>query len=425
MNKTKSIARRIARSFRWKQLRWLISKTLALGLAAFAAWCLAAYQMLNGSLGSLRRVCFALSPERPVSWTLIRRALAGESVFGDYLRFGLDGEAQTPMGDFLFWLLTALLAYFVLHIIAWLFSGFGAIRKVRRYLSPIDDMAQVTESISASGLNESKFHTLEAAIDHLNENAADERLHLGDADLAGLETAVNNLILRMHRAYRQQVRFVDDASHELRTPIAVIAGYADMLERWGKSDPQVLDESIHAIRTETGHMKKLVEQLLFLARGDAGRQTLDRKELDLCALMREVWEESRMIDDRHEYILKAEGSLPCRADEALLKQAVRILVDNAVKYSPENSRITLRAFAEDDSLCLAVQDNGIGVSAEDAERMFDRFYRADRARSSETGGSGLGLSIADWIVQRHGGSFRVKSHEELGTCVTIVLPAGA
>ena len=425
MNKTKSIARRIARSFQWKRLGWLLSKTAAIGLAAFAAWCIAAYQLLDGSVGSLRRVCFTLAGERPVTWELIRRALAGESVFNDYLRFGLDGRAQTPMGDFLFWLLVGLAAYCAVHILLWLFAGFGATRQVRRYLSPIDDIAQVTESISASGLDESKFHTLEAAIDHLNENSTDERLQLGDADLAGLETAVNNLILRMHKAYRQQVRFVDDASHELRTPIAVIAGYADMLERWGRSDPQVLDESISAIRTETAHMKKLVEQLLFLARGDAGRQTLDRQELDLCALMREVWEESRMIDPGHDYVLKAEGTLPCLADEALLKQAVRILVDNAAKYSPAQSRITLRAYAEDDALCLDVQDNGIGASRQDAERMFDRFYRADKARNSETGGSGLGLSIADWIVRRHGGSFRVRSWEDLGTCVTIVLPPRA
>ena len=423
MNRTKSIARRIARSFHWKQLNWLISKTLAIGIAAFIAWCAAVYQMLNGSLSSPRRICFALAPERPVNWELIRRALSGERVFSDYLRFGLDGQAQTPMGDFLFWLLVVLAAYLAAHILLWFFAGFVATSRVRRFLSPIDDIAQVTESISASGLDESKFHTLEAAIDHLNENATDERLQLGDADLAGLETAVNNLILRMQKTYRQQVRFVDDASHELRTPIAVIAGYADMLERWGRSDPQVLDESIHAIRTETEHMKKLVEQLLFLARGDAGRQTLERQELDLCALMREVWEESRMIDPGHDYILKAEGSLPYLGDGALLKQAVRVLVDNAAKYSPAQSRITLRAYAEGDKLCLDVQDNGIGVSAQDAERMFHRFYRADRARNSETGGSGLGLSIAEWIVQRHGGSFRVKSREELGTCVTIELPA--
>jgi signal transduction histidine kinase len=106
----------------------------------------------------------------------------------------------------------------------------------------------------------------------------------------------------------------------------------------------------------------------------------------------------------------------------MLKQAVRILMDNAAKYSPAGSRVTLRTYREPGHVCIDVQDNGIGVSPEDARRMFDRFYRADAARNSETGGSGLGLSIAKWIVGRHGGSFRVKSYEDIGTCITIVLP---
>lgn len=415
--RTTSIARRIAWSFRWKKLAGIFLQTLALGIAAIFGWCAAAAQSALPS-GSVSIGAQAA----PLTWETVLRALSGESALNRYVFFRTESGRIAYMGDFLFWLCVVLGALLLVRLAGWLLASLGATGRIRRYLRPIDDIAQVTESISSRGFDESKFHSLEEAIDHINGASEDEKLQIGDDDLAGLETAVNNLIVRMHNTYRQQVRFVDDASHELRTPIAVIQGYADMLDRWGKSDEQVLDESIRAIRTETEHMKTLVEQLLFLARGDAGRQRLDMRRLDLAALVREVWEESRMIDPEHEYILRADGEVFAMADEAMLKQAVRILTDNAAKYSPAGSRITLRAYAEDGSACVDVQDNGIGVGREDALRMFDRFYRADAARNSETGGSGLGLSIARWIVGRHGGHFRVTSYEEVGTRITVVLP---
>ena len=423
--KTTSIARRIAWRFQWRSLWRVLWQTALLGAAALAGWCFAVWQALSPHVTSADEWGILPTEEwAPVTRQEFLRAISGQSVFNRRVVFRV-GSAQAYMGDFLFWLCVILAGILLLRLLLWLLSSLGATGRIRRYLRPIDDIAQVTESISSRGFDESKFHSLEDAIDHINGVSGDEQLHIGDDDLAGLETAVNNLIVRMHNGYRQQVRFVDDASHELRTPIAVIQGYADMLDRWGKTDEQVLEESIRAIKTETEHMKTLVEQLLFLARGDAGRQPLDMVRLDASALLREVGEECRMIDPAHEYIRKGEEQVFVRADEAMLKQAVRILTDNAAKYSPEGSRITLRAYAEDSRVCIDVQDNGIGVSREDARRMFDRFYRADAARNSETGGSGLGLSIARWIVSRHGGTFRVVSYEELGTRITIVLPADA
>ncbi len=419
--KTGSIARSLAWSIQWRKLVRVILTPLFLAMAAIVGWCSAAEQVTLGTLSrnTHRHLQFAGDFSQTV-FGLIRARLAGNDV-STQLVYMVE-QQEIPMGNFIFWLGVTLGAVLVIGLLDWLGSYYGVIRRVRRYLRPIDDIAQVTESISSRGFDESKFHSLETAIDELGGVSADEKLHIGDDDLAGLETAVNNLILRMHRGYRQQVRFVDDASHELRTPIAVIQGYADMLDRWGKTDPQVLEESIRAIRTETEHMKTLVEQLLFLARGDAGRHPLHMEKLDISALAEEVMEESRMIDSGHSYVLKAGESVFVRGDGAMLKQAVRILVENAAKYSPADSRITLRACREGERACLEVQDNGIGVSPEDARRMFDRFYRADAARNSETGGSGLGLSIAKWIVGRHSGGFRVKSVEELGTRITIELP---
>lgn len=422
--RTTSIARRIAWSFHWKKLLRILLQTAALGLAAVLGWCAAACQLRTGSLFPAETPAFiSLAETFTVTQELILQELAGGHVFQRYIVMELGGGRIVYMGDFMFWLCCVLLALLALRLLWWLLSGIGATGRIRRYLRPIDDIAQVTESISSRGFDESKFHSLEDAIDHINGGSADEQLHIGDDDLSGLETAVNNLIVRMHNAYRQQVRFVDDASHELRTPIAVIGGYADLLDRWGQKDEQVLKESIRAIKTETEHMKTLVEQLLFLARGDAGRQPMKKERLDMTAVLHEVWEESRMIDPAHEYVFRESGPMYVQGDEAMLKQAIRILTDNAVKYSPEGSRITLRAYAEAGEVCVDVQDNGIGVSRTDAARMFDRFYRADAARNSETGGSGLGLSIARWIVERHGGSFRVLSYEEVGTRITLALPA--
>ncbi len=421
--RTTSIARQIAWRFQWKKLWNILFQTAVLFIVAVAGWCAAAAQIAQGALLFSSSWSFELGPE-PFLLTkeLVLRQLDGQSVFNKYVVFRMGTGQIAYMGDFLFWLVGILCAVLAVRLVSWFFSSLGATGRIRKYFKPIDDIAQVTESISSHGFDESKFHSLEEAIDHINGASADEQLQIGDDDLSGLETAVNNLIVRMHNTYRQQVRFVDDASHELRTPIAVIQGYVDMLDRWGKTDEQVLDESIRAIKTETEHMKTLVEQLLFLARGDAGRQSLDIKRMDISSLVREVFEESGMIDPGHKYILQADEAVFAMADEAMLKQAIRVLTDNAAKYSPQGSRITLRAYSRDGQACIDVQDNGIGISAEDVRRMFDRFFRADAVRNSDTGGSGLGLSIARWIVDRHGGHFRVASSKDVGTRITIVLP---
>ncbi len=435
--KTTSIARRIAWRFQWGKLWRILWQTVALFCVCTAVWCVATAQAADAAFppeqewylqqgqtaDDLSTVSDAVLNVVLVDPSYAVRLLryGGWNVYDDDVIFHA-GDAAVEMGGFLFWLGFALECLLALRLLFWLLSSLRATGRIRRYLKPIDDIAQVTESISSHGFDESKFHSLETAIDHLGGVSPDELLHTGDSDLAGLETAVNNLIARMHAGYRQQVRFVDDASHELRTPIAVIQGYADMLSRWGKTDEKVLSESIRAIQTEAAHMKTLVEQLLFLARGDAGRQELNMRPLDLAALTREVWEESRMIDEGHEYAQDAPEPVPVRGDEALLKQAVRILVDNARKYSPPDSRITLRAYSDGTNACADVQDNGVGISAADAPQIFDRFFRGDGARTADSGGSGLGLSIARWIVTRHGGHFQVRSYEGVGTRMTIVLP---
>ena len=423
--RTTSIARRIAWPIQWKKLWSIFFQTALLGVVCVGVWCLATGMALLGSPAHWGEWYIDILPffERLIWPDVFAQHLKGadHSVLAGSATFHM-GTTTVDISPFLFWLCVVLVCLTILRLILWLLSSLRATARIRKYLKPIDDIAQATESISSHGFDESKFHSLEDAIGHLNGVSPDEQLHIGDDDLTGLETAVNNLLTRMHRNYRQQVQFVDDASHELRTPIAVIQGYADMLARWGKTDEKVLTESIQAIQTETEHMKTLVEQLLFLARGEAGRQELKLEDIGLTDLTREVYEEYQMIDPDHEYIFQAdETPIHLLADEAMVKQAIRILTDNARKYSPSDTRITLRAYTQDGFACVDVQDNGLGIAREDVPRIFDRFYRADSARNSATGGSGLGLSIARWIVTKHGGRFQVTSYPDIGTRITILL----
>lgn len=304
-----------------------------------------------------------------------------------------------------------------------LLSWRGGRRQTMRLLAPLHQMSDTAEQLSRIKFDEQKYHDLEDAIEAISPSTPDARLSTGDSDLQGLETAVNNLLTRMHDSYRQQTRFVSDASHELRTPISVIQGYAQMLDRWGKDDEKILGESITAIRTEADNMQQLVEQLLFLARGDAGRQQPKLKPLDLSRLMREVYEEYEMIDKNHVWRLQADQVVPAVGDPAQLKQAARVLCDNAVKYSAPGQGITLRSFVDEQGIpCFAVQDAGQGIAAQDMPHIFERFFRSDPARARNTGGAGLGLSIAKWIVDQHQGYFQVVSREGLGTRIVVCLP---
>ncbi len=281
--------------------------------------------------------------------------------------------------------------------------------KVRVRLRPLRDMADAAMK-------------LEDAIDMLSPADEEQKLATGYAELEGLETAVNRLMARMRDSYRQQARFVSDASHELRTPISVIRGYADMLDRWGKTDEKILEESIEAIKDESENMQHLVEQLLFLARGDSGRTPLNVTDFDLTDMMKEVREESVMIDKTHDYVFEDGGAIPVRGDVSLIKQAARILIENACKYTPEGGEIKLKSLVSDGHPAFSVQDSGIGISENDIPYIFDRFYRADDSRSKQTGGSGLGLAIAKWIVERHGGHFDIVSRKDIGTRITVILP---
>ena len=295
-------------------------------------------------------------------------------------------------------------------------------RAFRKILAPINEIALKADELSRMSFSEDKYQLIEDAIEHIHPGQEEGLLSFGDKDLTGVEAAMNNLLLRMRDTLRQQSRFVNDASHELRTPIAVIQGYASMLDRWGKTDEKILDESITAIRNEADHMNYLVEQLLFLARGDSGKTALHTESVHTDALMNEIFEESLMIDEKHRYRLQTGGqAAQITADPGLMKQAVRILIDNAAKYTPAGEEILLSyGYTDKGEPYLQVQDTGCGMAESELPHIFERFYRSDEARSSA--GTGLGLSIAKWIVDKHEGHFEILSRKDLGTRIRIVLP---
>lgn len=412
--KMKSIAKRMNRAWFFRMFfTLLLVDAFLMGLALFG-FCFAAEETAGGWYND--------SEYRKLEWDQAQPLWERFETI-QYSFEKADGERITVGGG----------QYF--HILRFFFSALGVFevillwiqyeadkKKAQRLLKPLEKMAQTAQELSRAQFDLEKLHHLESAIATVSPTTDNIQLKTGDKELQGLEKAINDLLQRMQEAYREQSRFASDASHELRTPIAVIQGYADMLARWGKDDPKVLEEGIEAIQSESAHMKKLVEQLLFLARGDNGRNQLTIETVDLAQIMKEVYEESCMIHGDRKWNLTADAPVLVQGDAAMLKQTARILTDNAVKYTEADDKITLRARLKEGVPCFEVQDNGIGIKEADLNRIFDRFFRSDPARTRASGGTGLGLSIARWIVEKHGGYFDVFSREEFGTRIGVVLP---
>lgn len=283
------------------------------------------------------------------------------------------------------------------HVLVILIAVIFGARANQKVLKPVKDIAETTRKIS--GHNLSLRINVEGVQDELKE----------------LAETINEMMDRIENSYNQQQQFVSDASHELRTPIAVLQGYANLLDRWGKDDPQVLQESITAIKSETENMKELVEKLLFLARNDRNTLILQKEKFDLSALLAEAVRETEMIDSRHKIICSIKAGIYMDGDKSRIKQAIRIFMDNAVKYTPDGGEIEVKALRDGSNAVISIRDTGIGIPKEDLRHIFDRFYRSDKSRTKEKGGYGLGLAIAKIIILGHGGEIRVRSKIGEGT----------
>lgn len=243
-------------------------------------------------------------------------------------------------------------------------------------------------------------------------------------ELSELARTFNRMLDRLQEGFRQEQRFVSDASHELRTPLTVILGYSDMLSRWGREDKNILDEGITAIRSEAENMQQLIEKLLFLARADQKRQVVNKEVVDLAALLADTIEKMQMVTATHEITLGENTPAFVDADPVLLRQLLRIFLENSLKYTPKGGHIRASSLltADGDAVMVTLADDGIGIAPEHQARIFDRFYRVDSSRTKETGGSGLGLSIARWIAERHDIRIALTSAVDEGTTITLTIP---
>ena len=255
-------------------------------------------------------------------------------------------------------------------------------------------------------------------------NLHSERLNVEGTknELKDLANVINEMLDRIETSYESQKQFVSDASHELRTPIAVIQGYINMLNRWGTSDEEVLQESIEAIQNEARSMQDLVEKLLFLSRHDKKTLKLDKKRFNMRPLVEDMIKETKLVASNRIILSPLLEDVIVYGDKQSLKQAIRIFIDNAVKYSQDGDEITIQCQKIHGDCVITVQDTGIGMTKKDVERIFDRFYRSDYVRNKNISGNGLGLSLAKLIILAHTGKIKVRSQFTKGTSFIITIP---
>jgi len=293
----------------------------------------------------------------------------------------------------------------VFYSVGLLFMSMIGGARVKKVLNPIFYMTKTAEQISISNM--------------------DMRLDVETTkyELKDLAITLNEMIDRLDKDYGKQKRFVSDVSHELRTPISIINGYASMLERWGKKDEEILDESIKAIRAESINMQHLVENLLTLVRSDNQTLKYEPVAFDIGKLICEVVKEFNMVNIKNQYITcDARENIIVQLDEAKIKQTLRIFIDNAVKYTPSNGGVQVKCYPLNDLIYIHIKDTGIGISKQDLPFLFERFYRSDESRTKQTGGHGLGLSIAKVMIIGHKGKIKVKSRIGKGSEFIITLP---
>ena len=273
-----------------------------------------------------------------------------------------------------------------------IFCAFLAGRYIsRRVLKPVEQIRTTAERISIEDLT--------------------QRIDLDgpDDEMKELTITFNSMIDRLEKAFHRQNQFVSDASHELRTPISVIQGYASLINRWGKSNPDVLQESIDSILGETEHMKELINNLLFLAKSDQNRMHAKRARMCLNDVAQEIVKELDLLQKDRTITYEEAEQVEINGDSDLIKQLLWIHGENALKYTTDGGKIHIKVWKDKKYAYVSIADDGMGIAEEEQSKIFDRFYREDKSRNKEISGTGLGLSIAKWIVSSHDGAILVES----------------
>jgi heavy metal sensor kinase len=278
-----------------------------------------------------------------------------------------------------------------------------------RALRPVDRIARTAEHIEAQNLS--------------------ARLPLsgtGD-ELDRLSATLNSMFGRLEASFRRMTQFTADASHELRTPVAVIRTTAEVARSKPRSEEEYA-KALDRILAESERTTRLIEDLMLLARADAGADGIVLVPMDLADLVRESCAEAKVLAEAAgvRLITREFWECPVRGDDQALRRLMLILLDNAVKYTPPGGSVTVSLSVErrpgDETAVVEVRDTGIGIAPEDLPHIFERFYRAAKDRSRASGGSGLGLSIAHWIAVRHGGEIRAESTLGAGSVFCVRIP---
>jgi two-component system, OmpR family, sensor kinase len=315
-------------------------------------------------------------------------------------------------------------------------SFWGILEEFAPVLATVGLLGLVLLAGGAYILTQAALSPVEAVVKaagEMSEGDLSRRLPVANPkdEIGRLTTTINALLARLEVAFTRleetlsrQRRFAADASHELRTPLTAISGHARMLAQWAlDGDIETAHRSVDTIRREAGKMRGLVESLLTLTRGDEGAP-MEVARYDLGAVGKEATETARAAADGKVSVdfVPIEHEITATFDRERVLQVASILLDNAVKYTPEGGSVTVSVGEEDGSVALTVSDTGIGISEDQLPLIFERFYRADPSRSED--GAGLGLSIARQIAESHGGQIRAQSTPGTGSTFTLLLPRG-
>lgn len=300
--------------------------------------------------------------------------------------------------------------YLVIVPLALILTGLGGYFLARKSLAPVLDMSRQAENLSATNLHE----RLPV------KNEKDE--------LGNLARVFNALLSRLENSFEQQRRFMADASHELRTPLAIVRGESEVSLAKNNRPAEEYRESLAIVNDESKRLTHIVEDLFTLARADTGEFRVNFADIYLDELLADCVRAVRVLADEQNIKLTfiVIQEMPLRADEQLLRRLFINLLDNAIKYNRNGGAVTIIAEKNVTDYQIKISDTGYGIANDEQTKIFDRFYRADKARSrtteTTTSGAGLGLSIAAWIAELHNGTIKLVSSTEQGSSFTISLP---
>ncbi len=289
--------------------------------------------------------------------------------------------------------------------VALLISFSGGWFLAKKSLRPVDDISRRARHITASNLNQQIPET----------DSNDE--------ISRLISTFNEMILRLNKSFEHTRQFSIDVSHELRTPLTIMRGEIELALRSRKT-PNRYRQVLASTLDEIIRMSSIIDNLLMLTKSDLGETEMHYEDVSLYDIMIQLYEDGEILASKKKIRvnLSRADNVRVKGDKVRLRQLLLNLVDNAVKYTADNGEISLSLTQENRKAKIVVSDTGVGIPPEALEKIFDRFYRVDKARSRELGGSGLGLSIAKWVAETHGGKIEVESEVGKGSTFTVYLP---